>query len=350
MNNFSFTKTDSKIAKGFAVILMLAHHLFAYNRIPDTYVTLLPSTPVDLLALIGRFGNICVSVFVFLSGYGIYFISRSTDLHSFRVQKLIRFITNYLLVFIVCIPIGFIFFNRTFYWKEFLMNLSMLSYSYNSEWWFLRVYIELLLLSPYIISFIKTNWKTGTVISILLSGIGFVLHESNLYQNIWIQEVSTLLLWQIIFVLGALCIRFNMMEKCYQFLEQHHLNRIMIYSILLIFCIVFRELTPFPAKVKDPLIVGPFILSGVLLVRSLHLQSFFSFVGARSMNIWLIHTFFCYYYTPDLVLKPRNSFLILVWLLLLSLAGSCMIEYLYALLSKGMKLWRKQNHIPKNTY
>lgn len=66
-----YTKRDTNIAKCLAVMLMLAHHLFGSAEIMNQYGAggLIPT---DLLtAASHHFGKICVSIFIFLSGYGM---------------------------------------------------------------------------------------------------------------------------------------------------------------------------------------------------------------------------------------------------------------------------------------
>jgi len=58
--DFTFSSTDSFILKGIAICLMLWHHLF----------TTIECGEVALYW--GRLGKVCVSIFLFVSGYGLY--------------------------------------------------------------------------------------------------------------------------------------------------------------------------------------------------------------------------------------------------------------------------------------
>lgn len=73
MENY-FTKEDTKIIKGIAIILMLIHHLWGF---PDRIIGgelkhILNIDGKSIISLIGAYGKICVSIFFFLGGYGIY--------------------------------------------------------------------------------------------------------------------------------------------------------------------------------------------------------------------------------------------------------------------------------------
>ena len=69
-----FTKENTKQIKGIAILLMLAHHLFAFpDRIPYdmSLQTSFYLSGMELTEIIGNFGTICVSLFMFLGGYGL---------------------------------------------------------------------------------------------------------------------------------------------------------------------------------------------------------------------------------------------------------------------------------------
>lgn len=81
----------SNYLKGIAIILMLIHHLFAYPiRIsPDIPVYHIVNS-VDLEMYLGLFGKICVSMFLFLSGYGFSLKKKSVvSLYLGKAEKFI---------------------------------------------------------------------------------------------------------------------------------------------------------------------------------------------------------------------------------------------------------------------
>ena len=85
-----FTKEQTNIAKGVAICLMFIHHLYGFSdRIlnGNSYIPLIPFFNVE--AKIADFGNICISMFLFLSGYGMilgYLHSKETLL-SYSIKK-----------------------------------------------------------------------------------------------------------------------------------------------------------------------------------------------------------------------------------------------------------------------
>ncbi len=337
MNDFSFSKIDTQIAKGIAILLMVNHHLFAYNRLPLTYISFLPDAPIDILSVLSEFGTICISIFMLLTGIGIYHISQKTNLKKWSFSHFVHFVLHYWLVFLLIVPLGFLFFGKTFLWTEFLSNLFLLSYSYNLEWWYLRVYLEVLLLSPWIVKYILKEPKRSIFVSFFISFVGYLMHQSSYYSNIVVKEVSTFFLWQLIFCIGFLIAYFHLLEHMKRSFVRFRLDKWWVSLICIVLCIGLRQEPYITAKLKDPIISPLFLYLGVNLVKQLHLDSLFAYLGNHSLNIWLIHTFFCYYYLTDVVLIPRFTLFILIWLLLLSLGASYIIQMIENFIRKGLK-------------
>lgn len=102
-----FTKEDTKVVKGFAILLMLMHHLWGFpDRIPGD--GLLYSFHIfgrSSIQYLGMFGKICVSIFFFIGGYGIY---KSAQTQAFDlVGKLKRLYISYWKVFVIFVPLTF---------------------------------------------------------------------------------------------------------------------------------------------------------------------------------------------------------------------------------------------------
>ncbi len=78
--NMELTKERTNIAKGAAICLMFANHLYSFpdRLLNGNYFT--PLTPLfDLESSVENFGGICVSMFMFLSGYGMFLGSIRSD-------------------------------------------------------------------------------------------------------------------------------------------------------------------------------------------------------------------------------------------------------------------------------
>lgn len=91
------TKDKSDILKGIAAILMLAHHLFGFPGwvIEANSYTGIINTNLRAEEIIGSFGNICVGMFAFLSGYAIYMKRDSYGRTKERVKKIVKVLFIY---------------------------------------------------------------------------------------------------------------------------------------------------------------------------------------------------------------------------------------------------------------
>lgn len=105
------SKRDTQAAKGIAIIGMVVLHLFC--RITDLpYSPVLWIRDIPLVYYLGLFGDICVPIYCFCSGYAHYLLYiRNGASYSKRIPgKILRFLCNYWIVLVV--------FR---YWESFLM-------------------------------------------------------------------------------------------------------------------------------------------------------------------------------------------------------------------------------------
>ena len=80
------------------------------------------------------------------------------------------------------------------------------------------------------------------------------------------------------------------------------------------------------------------------------LKSIFQYLGKHSTNIWLIHSFYCYYFleATKLVYSTRNVWIDLLILLLMSLVSSILVDLFYNLITKlysKVKNWIKDDKL-----
>ena len=75
----TFSRDDTKLMKGAAIVLMLMHHLWGFpGRIAGGELWhVLSICGESSLTYFGSFGKICVSFFFFLGGYGVYLSTHS---------------------------------------------------------------------------------------------------------------------------------------------------------------------------------------------------------------------------------------------------------------------------------
>lgn len=69
-----------------------------------------------------------------------------------------------------------------------------------------------------------------------------------------------------------------------------------------------------------------------MMEKSRNIENFFMLVGKHSTNIWLVHTFFCYYYFHDFIYGLKYPILIYIVTFGFSFISSVVINKIYRLL------------------
>lgn len=336
-----FTKQETNVAKGAAICLMFLNHLYAF---PDRllhgnyYITSIPFFDIEFY--IGGLGNICVSIFIFLSGYGMFLGYSRSDKSSLRysLEKLKGFYLTYWSYFLVFIPIGLIFFKDVTLWNShearystewFTVMENFLGWSarYNGEWWFVRMFVLLLVFfCPLYIYLAKQN-----LIPLFLISISIFLFS--LVSRVDYSGATGFIFWQIVLATGITCARL----KFFSSRLVQHLDRIEGFWIFLGISICFLLKFRFGAKV-DFLLIPFFIYFVVRAAASLRLSKPVAYMGQYSFPMWLVHSFFCYYYFQDVVYLSKWSPLIFITLVIVSLLSAMSIEYLRSRLELVFKV------------
>lgn len=352
-NIFNISLSDTSVMKGIAIIAMLCHHVFETGYPP-------------LYSIIGIIGKVCVSIFLFCSGYGLAVqfdkaIKEFTDIKQkvkfsikFIIKRLIKFYSAYWFVFVIFVPLGIFVFDRslidaygeTNIFTAFIVDfLGLQGYnSYNITWWFNKLIIIFYFLFPILFYFCERTKWIGLVISFLLMRFATKLNIFNYYD---------LLLWQSPFLIG---IYYKLYKNTFNRLSTLICKypKITLISILFIFvlCVIFR-VVDIPLIHLSGIRMDSYLTVSILLIVLLLIgkTSFFykmlSFCGKHSMNIYFIHTFFNSYcsfthnYLHNTWMRIGGGNIIV--LLMLCLVISIMIEWI-----KDKIYWNKISTIIVN--
>ncbi len=343
---------------GIAVLMMVFHHLFCIpSRLGYEYIPLLGENLWYVETKLAWFCRICVGIYAFISGYGLNEQMKNNQISTMSFTEnlvlayirifrhLVKFMKKYWITFAVFVPLGFCFFNLKFYITEFFQNLFGLSYSYNGEWWYVKQYILMLAIFPFIHSLVL-YWKKGKTEKIIFMLIGSIIGISlfTLYKydiqlsKTWYYKVH--MDYIIIFCIGCIVSEYYIFEKANQIMERY-LQKKMCPVFLFIFAVIVRiVITPSASWSKGDIILVPiFIYSFTLLSkRFTYMQTkMLSLFGKYSVYIWLVHTFFAYYYFQNIILIPRYSLLIYVWLFLLSFGVAIILDKLSVYIDNCIK-------------
>ncbi len=328
----SISKKMAVVLQGIAVLLMVVHHLFDFPAIVKVpFVNVFGF--VNLEILMGNFGKICVAMFAFLSGFGLYKkFSASLSEKKFPIlqcyagmaKQLWGFLKRFWLVFAVFIPYGFIQGIYNFGAYEFFKNLFGFTLTYNKEWWYVRQYFDLLLLFPLL--FCVEKW----LVSIIR-----VKHNELISGAILLIPLAVLFYWQnriydFCFLVGFLCVSTGIFDWLCDLFDKTKGWKYVIGVALVGIAFVLR--LKFLYAKYDYINVTLFILGLTVLLKApifeKSINVVFAYVGKYSAYIWLTHTFFSYYYFQAFTFFPKYSILIFIWCTALSLASGIGLSYL----------------------
>ena len=357
IQNPTFGRDDTKVIKGVAILLMLLHHLWAFpervfltDGFSDTFLII----GEYWYSYMGRFGKICVSIYLFLSGYGLM---KSKQSGRFDLTGKVKGLyLSYWKVFIVFIPIAFLFFANqpaycevadiyskysTYSKKETLLNFLGLSSSYNPEWYFFRTYLVALFTFPLI-----SQWMEGHSVATNLAGIVvWSILEATVFPAVGKLEVLGLpehnllfnrffcqsMPYTTCFWMGILMAKEDLLSKTQQRLRDNHLLN-PIFGIFILLCVVFLR-NNWYGDILDFLFVPAMILSLLnILEYTPPIRKLLLLLGKQSTNMWYTHSFFCYYFYPftRIVVYSRNALVSLITLCAMSYASGCLLDWLWS--------------------
>ena len=210
------TKNQIKMTKGIAILFMLLLHLFCTKSYEGLYEPLIFICNIPLAYYLALFGDCCVAIYCFCSGYGLQ-ISHKNNKENYFKNNLMRILKLYinfwiiLLIFVVIL--GPIMGQGESYpgtLKKFILTFTALDPSYNGAWWFFTTYIILALLSS-IINKIVIKYNNIAIIAIsfifyvvaYIQRIKGVIVFDNEVLNWFIRQIALFGTSQLPFIIGV---------------------------------------------------------------------------------------------------------------------------------------------------
>lgn len=377
--SFDVRKDETLAVKGIAIMLMLVHHLFAFptRLLPgNTFASIfILSDNTTLEWHLSAFSKICVAMFTLLAGYGIFRSSfakfynsedRGETYLAFFKHRLKKLYFKVWPVFIVFVPLGYFLgkSNITPYVSQWIRNALLIDTNFNFEWWFLTEYVILILLTPMVMWFFsrkRSNLYSDMVWIILFNVfmakfiLGFVLKfpytvELNV-SYFWI-KVSIALSLLPIYMTGAWLAKYDVFERIINSLRTNVVKRVLVALALILVAYFLRDGWRQPDKwgidFFDFAYASMITLGVILLVyRQGVVKKVLMFLGVQSTGIWLTHSFFCYYYFQKFIYYPKNSLLVFLLALAVSLASAWIIDFLFGRISKLLSRGNPRESLPE---
>lgn len=328
--DYRITKDDTLCLKGLAICGMLCWHLFFCPN--PLGVEFSP-----FAKFIGIIGDVCVSVFLFASGYGLMqsWLKTENDntdsggVFLFIFRRLTKFYFNFWFVFIIFVPIGVLVFDIPFIQgddlvhkiKNIVFQILAISdqQSYNTTWWFNSLIIPLYILFPIVGYMIKRS-PFYTLFIVLALGSSRLIIGPQLQGYIPI------------FTLGALWSVYH--DKLSAILNKYKNSVLLLFLFMSLICnlVVLYALGDNHIYSRGLpcycLLTIQMAFCTIFFLRKVRrLSMLISFLGKHSANIYLIHTFLNYYWFPRFFYSISNPMLLWTALMMTSVVISICIEF-----------------------
>ena len=332
------TKRDTQMAKGMAVLGMVMLHLFCrQSNLP--YTPLIWCGELPLIYFLGLFGDLCVPVFCFCSGYAHYLMADAQkDAYPRRIPgKILRFLSNYWIVVVLFALVALLFGTSKQIpgsLGDFAANMLLVSNSYNGAWWFVTTYLILLVLSPVLAA--MTRRHNGLLVMAGSFVLYFIAYIFRFKYALELPHPVLRWLWNQLVLLGTSQLAYLAGMTCRKYGVIGTLREYVRIRAVLRRSVVF--LLPMAAFaghcVVQSVFVAPFTAAAALVGLFLAklprwAEQAFLVLGKHSTNIWLVHMFFYAEPFRDLVFCAEYPLLILGLMLLLCFPTAMVLDFVY---------------------
>lgn len=327
--NNGITLEKSEHLKGIAIILLMWHHLFGVGYIDD-WLSLNRNADI----MLGVAGRICLGIFLFCSGFGLYksYISRKSVSKTYLLKRISSVCIPYWMVMIIAI-ICLLFLGK-FTPQSLIANIFCWVHDENlyvSFAWYIKLYMLIIFVLP-LIRKIEEKWKKNPVIDIALYVVLPVIYYCLFYcykDEAHFKSVASSLFSSSIlfasgfplFTTGLLFAKYNVYEKIQAFTNKLPRACILIISFLVCGCVVYFRNAFNYYGITDVIYAPLTSVSLLTIIDNVKFKSKFiiPYLGKKSVFYWLLSSMF-FINTSELLFLitwPRVSVLIEIWMLVI---------------------------------
>lgn len=360
MNTLNFSKKDTSVIKGVAIILLIVHHCFcSYDRFANYTVIFTPLSQSEMIK-IAAFFKICVGMFVFLTSFGLTkslknkfpdLVMSLKDSVIFTINRILSLWNKWIIIFIICEIFGFLYahsYNITYGFGKrsllyFLIDSLGLANLFGTPtfvptWWYMSLAFTIIILFSTFINLYK-KYDILLILIIVILPRAFGLDQTNLIR------------WSMAIVLGIVFADKKIMEnlKSYKLCHSIFVNKVLKLILSVMILIIF-----FIIRQSDCSYIFYDFNDGVIPVFVIYfcyeflcdipiIKNILSFLGKHSMNIFLIHTLIRGIYFEEFIYSFKNAYIIIFVLLLISTLISLAIELILKLSNYNIFIKKLQN-------
>lgn len=325
------TKQDTQILKGVSILVMIWLHTFLYKSNVDLLTCFMYMGSTPLVTLLKNFCTICIHLYLFLGGYGLYITFKNRKLHSKR--RIFFLYLNYWIMLLLMLPIGYII-NPNLYpgsLTKFLLNFVAWDYSYNSSWWFLFPYILIILTARYLfvlldkwggISVFIISYIVNLMTSYSISRYG----DKYLYDNLVLYIPFLYFHLLNAFYAGAIFVKYDLFGLIKGKSENiPHKSWICIMAIVTLILLKGYITT----SIINILVVSLFFVLIYCIDRPLWIDKILLKLGEGSTDMWFVHAFICIYFLHDFTYSLKYPLLAFLFVVVCSYVAHLVINAIY---------------------
>lgn len=337
------SKSESTQLKGIAILSMVALHLFCRKTdLPYTDVTV---WGMPLSYFFGLFGDQCVAIYCFCSGYAHCLLrSAAVDTKTYvcaSVRRLLRFLMHFWVVVLVFSGVGLLVHSTDIPQSvpAFLGNIFLYRLSYNGAWWFVLTYCLLTLLSDGLFRLCRRTHPVLLIgVFLALYAAGHFLRYRNPIQiadpvlHALVQQCALLCTSLFPYMLGMAFYSHKWITALRVIVSSRKIpdglmrTAAVAATAVMILCHAIVE-----SSIVAAFTAMATILLFALTPRTKVTDKALLFFGGHSTNIWLVHMFFYMTLFRDFVFIAHWP--ILIFLLMLAVCTA--VSYALRPLQKG---------------
>lgn len=334
-----FSKRNTNILKFFALFMMLFHHLFLEGRF-ENYNISYTFFSYSRILNVSSFFKICVSIFAFVSGYGLYLSYNNDENHNRDVKWIWkRYVSTFRGYWIIIIFIWILYIcqndimTELYFGESFLTGIMYMVFDFFGvsflfhtpmilqTWWYMTATLIYIILTPILYKCINKIGAFATLILVI-----FIPREFNFtYPSVGIITFLNA------FIFGMAFAYWDIFTKIYHLVSKSFIHYLLI--CLLSFFSVIMSYKLFGMITYDNLCEIKTGGTATIIVIFVYLASLkiskyfkiFDYFGPHSMNIYLLHNFFRKFF-PDYLYRFKDPILIVIVLFCCSLLLSIIIE------------------------
>ena len=296
-------REDSTVLQGIAVLMMILHHFFLdISTYPENFF-LFP----DFFQRFAWSGRMCVAIFSFVSGYGMYqTLKKKNDFGSMIrdcSKRLFHLYARIFLVIIFCVYVPRLVRGEHLLIAQLPGNIIGYNTTYNGAWWFVLEYLWFMILAPIFAIIVSSRVKMKKhILLVLILGIaglfgkGIIFYNSTVVNFFEVRMQPTFLF---VFAEGFFVGKIQDFVAGMKWSDKirKYLDRIRCPIVGIAFCLlslVLRYLyTTEPYKVNADVLLVPVFCCGVALwlKKTSKIKSTLIFIGKNSLYLWFVHNF-----------------------------------------------------------